>query len=111
MDCHVLIACVTHDHTQHRLYANTCHAQHTSYTNTSYTTHTFTIIYNTHIHNHIQYTSHLPPGWRGSFYGDLHHYGKAGVQFYTQTKTVTANWKDEAFAPTARVPGLDRVGS
>lgn len=51
------------------------------------------------------------PGWRGSFYGDLHHYGKAGVQFYTQTKTVTANWKDEAFAPTARVPGLDRVGS
>jgi malonate-semialdehyde dehydrogenase (acetylating)/methylmalonate-semialdehyde dehydrogenase len=21
-----------------------------------------------------------------------HHYGKAGVQFYTQCKTVTANW-------------------
>lgn len=50
-------------------------------------------------------------GWRGSFYGDLHHYGKAGVQFYSNMKTVTANWKDEQFPATARVPGLDRVGS
>lgn len=23
-------------------------------------------------------------GWRGSFHGDLHMYGKAGVQFFTQ---------------------------
>lgn len=50
-------------------------------------------------------------GWRGSFYGDLHHYGVAGAQFYTQPKTITSNWKDEEFAATARVPGLDKVGS
>lgn len=25
-------------------------------------------------------------GWRGSFHGDLHMYGKAGVQFFTQVK-------------------------
>ena len=31
-------------------------------------------------------------GWRGSFQGDLHMYGQAGVQFYTQPKTVTAKW-------------------
>eukprot|EP00245_Coleochaete_scutata_P001493 TRINITY_DN1182_c0_g1_i2.p1 TRINITY_DN1182_c0_g1~~TRINITY_DN1182_c0_g1_i2.p1 ORF type:complete len:559 (-),score=111.12 TRINITY_DN1182_c0_g1_i2:182-1858(-) len=34
-------------------------------------------------------------GWRGSFSGDLNFYGKAGVQFYTQIKTVTAQWKDQ----------------
>eukprot|EP00271_Cylindrocystis_brebissonii_P014780 TRINITY_DN3630_c0_g1_i3.p1 TRINITY_DN3630_c0_g1~~TRINITY_DN3630_c0_g1_i3.p1 ORF type:complete len:367 (-),score=77.04 TRINITY_DN3630_c0_g1_i3:711-1811(-) len=33
-------------------------------------------------------------GSRGSFAGDLNFYGKAGVQFYTQQKTVTASWKD-----------------
>ena len=32
-------------------------------------------------------------GSRGSIRGDLHFYGKQGVQFYTQTKTVTSNWK------------------
>jgi len=31
-------------------------------------------------------------GWRGSFVGDLHMYGRAGVEFYTQPKTVTAKW-------------------
>ncbi|MFW7523482.1 CoA-acylating methylmalonate-semialdehyde dehydrogenase [Vibrio ostreicida] len=31
-------------------------------------------------------------GWRGSFYGDLHAYGKQAVRFYTETKTVTARW-------------------
>ncbi len=25
-------------------------------------------------------------GWRGSFAGDLHMYGKAGVQFFTQVQ-------------------------
>ena len=25
-------------------------------------------------------------GWRGSFHGDLHMYGKAGVQFFTQVR-------------------------
>lgn len=31
-------------------------------------------------------------GWRGSFRGDLHPYGKHAVRFYTETKTVTARW-------------------
>ena len=31
-------------------------------------------------------------GWKGSFYGDLHAYGKQAVRFYTETKTVTARW-------------------
>ncbi|OAN13149.1 methylmalonate-semialdehyde dehydrogenase (acylating) [Photobacterium jeanii] len=34
-------------------------------------------------------------GWRGSFYGDLHAYGKQAVRFYTETKTVTARWFDD----------------
>lgn len=32
-------------------------------------------------------------GWKGSFMGDLHAYGKQAVRFYTETKTVTASWK------------------
>eukprot|EP00249_Psilotum_nudum_P002180 c15076_g1_i1 orf=377-2068(-) len=35
-------------------------------------------------------------GWRGSFAGDTNFYGKAGVQFYTQTKTITSQWKGAA---------------
>ena len=31
-------------------------------------------------------------GWKGSFYGDLHVYGKQGVRFFTETKTVTTRW-------------------
>lgn len=31
-------------------------------------------------------------GWRGSFHGDQHPYGKQAVRFYTETKTVTARW-------------------
>ena len=31
-------------------------------------------------------------GWKGSFYGDLHAYGKQAVRFYTETKTVTERW-------------------
>ena len=31
-------------------------------------------------------------GWKGSFYGDLHVYGKQGVRFFTETKTVTSRW-------------------
>jgi len=34
-------------------------------------------------------------GWKNSFYGDHHAYGKQGVRFYTETKTVTARWFDE----------------
>ncbi len=34
-------------------------------------------------------------GWKNSFYGDLHAYGKQAVRFYTETKTVTARWFEE----------------
>lgn len=34
-------------------------------------------------------------GSRGSIRGDVHFYGKQGVQFYTQIKTVTSNWPYE----------------
>lgn len=33
-------------------------------------------------------------GWRASFYGDQHAYGKQAVRFYTETKTITARWFD-----------------
>lgn len=33
-------------------------------------------------------------GWRGSFYGDLHALGKDSVQFYTESKVVTARWPE-----------------
>lgn len=35
-------------------------------------------------------------GWRGSFYGDQHAYGKQAVRFYTRTKTITSRWFDDA---------------
>lgn len=35
-------------------------------------------------------------GWKGSFMGDLHAYGKQAVRFYTETKTITASWKTTA---------------
>ncbi len=31
-------------------------------------------------------------GWKGSFMGDLHAYGKQAIRFYTETKTVTSRW-------------------
>ncbi|CAI8248907.1 MAG: Methylmalonate-semialdehyde dehydrogenase [acylating] [Marinobacterium sp. xm-d-530] len=34
-------------------------------------------------------------GWRKSFYGDQHAYGKQAVKFYTETKTVTSRWFEE----------------
>jgi len=34
-------------------------------------------------------------GSKASFRGDLNFYGKAGVQFYTQLKTITADWKED----------------
>ena len=33
-------------------------------------------------------------GGKGSFYGDLHAYGKQAVRFYTETKTVISRWFD-----------------
>lgn len=35
-------------------------------------------------------------GWRGSFYGDQHAYGKQAVRFYTRTKTMTARWFEDS---------------
>jgi len=32
-------------------------------------------------------------GSRGSIRGDMHFYGKQGMNFYTQVKTVTSNWQ------------------
>lgn len=40
-------------------------------------------------------------GWKKSFLGDLHAYGKQAVRFYTETKTVTARWFDEDIAHSA----------
>ena len=40
-------------------------------------------------------------GWKGSFCGDLHTYGKQGVLFYTETKTITSRWPDK-FAPRSK---------
>ena len=37
-------------------------------------------------------------GWKQSFFGDQHAYGKQAVRFYTETKTVTARWFDETSA-------------
>ena len=34
-------------------------------------------------------------GWKDSFFGDQHVYGKQAVRFYTETKTVTARWFDD----------------
>ncbi|PMG39284.1 CoA-acylating methylmalonate-semialdehyde dehydrogenase [Shewanella sp. 10N.286.52.B9] len=34
-------------------------------------------------------------GWKGSFYGDQHAYGKQAVRFYTETKTITSRWFDD----------------
>jgi len=50
-------------------------------------------------------------GSRGSFRGDLNFYGKAGMQFYTQWKTITARWPESDIPKTARAAGLDGVGA
>ena len=43
--------------------------------------------------------------------GDLNFYGKAGMQFYTQWKTITARWPESDIPKTARASGLDGVGA
>lgn len=46
-------------------------------------------------------------GWKGSFMGDLHAYGKQAVRFYTETKTVTSRWKyDENSYQQQELPNL-----
>ncbi|XP_068215352.1 probable methylmalonate-semialdehyde/malonate-semialdehyde dehydrogenase [acylating], mitochondrial [Palaemon carinicauda] len=39
-------------------------------------------------------------GSRGSFRGDANFYGKAGINFYTQLKTVTQMWREADVTPT-----------
>ncbi|KAK0423470.1 hypothetical protein QR680_008158 [Steinernema hermaphroditum] len=41
-------------------------------------------------------------GSRGSFIGDQNFYGKAGLNFYTQLKTVTQFWRSEDASPEAK---------
>lgn len=50
-------------------------------------------------------------GSRGSFLGDSNFYGQAGVNFYTQLKTVTAQWRAQDAEQGARADGLDGVGT
>ena len=38
-------------------------------------------------------------GSRASFIGSTHFYGKMGVHFYTQTKTITSNWTLDPTSP------------
>jgi len=41
-------------------------------------------------------------GNRGSFLGDLNFYGKAGVNFFTQIKTVTQLWREDDASTEAK---------
>ncbi|XOV90051.1 MAG: CoA-acylating methylmalonate-semialdehyde dehydrogenase [Pseudomonadota bacterium] len=42
-------------------------------------------------------------GWKNSFYGDQHAYGKQAIRFYTETKTITARWFDSEPAGDANM--------
>ncbi|RUO65580.1 methylmalonate-semialdehyde dehydrogenase [acylating] [Pseudidiomarina planktonica] len=44
-------------------------------------------------------------GWKGSFFGDLHAYGKQAVRFYSETKTITARWFESDIAD-ANAPNM-----
>jgi malonate-semialdehyde dehydrogenase (acetylating)/methylmalonate-semialdehyde dehydrogenase len=48
-------------------------------------------------------------GSRGSFIGANHFYGKDGVKFYTQTKTVTANWSENDIPSAMAFPTTGKV--
>ncbi|GMH39454.1 hypothetical protein BSKO_07352 [Bryopsis sp. KO-2023] len=50
-------------------------------------------------------------GWRGSFHGDLHMYGREAVQFFTQVKTITTKWMGSKTGSGGKLPGLDKVGA
>jgi malonate-semialdehyde dehydrogenase (acetylating)/methylmalonate-semialdehyde dehydrogenase len=43
-------------------------------------------------------------GSRGSFLGSNNFYGKSGVHFFTQVKTITSMWKEEAEALSTSMP-------
>lgn len=42
-------------------------------------------------------------GWKNSFCGDLHAYGKHGVLFYTKTKTITSRWPKQSAQTSANM--------
>lgn len=44
-------------------------------------------------------------GWKGSFYGDQHAYGKQAVRFYTETKTIASRWFESDIA-VASTPNM-----
>lgn len=50
-------------------------------------------------------------GWKGSFYGDQHAYGKQAVRFYTETKTITSRWfeSDIASGPNMTIASSNSV--
>jgi len=43
-------------------------------------------------------------GNKASFRGDLNFYGKAGVMFYTQMKTITSRWREDASVLSTSMP-------
>jgi len=45
-------------------------------------------------------------GSRGSFLGDANFYGKAGINFYTQLKTVTQMWREGDATPTGSATAM-----
>jgi len=45
-------------------------------------------------------------GNKRSILGDLNFYGKAGVNFYTQLKTVTSAWKPEEHVESLSTAGV-----
>merc|ERR1711872_1081235 len=45
-------------------------------------------------------------GSRGSFLGDSHFYGKQGIHFYTQTKTVTSMWRESDSSDSASATAM-----
>ena len=44
-------------------------------------------------------------GWKRSFFGDQHAYGKQAIRFYTETKTVISRWLSEE-KPAAKNPDM-----
>ncbi|ETE72347.1 Methylmalonate-semialdehyde dehydrogenase [acylating], mitochondrial, partial [Ophiophagus hannah] len=50
-------------------------------------------------------------GSRGSFRGDTNFYGKQGVQFYTQLKTVISQWKEEDATVTKPAVVMPTMGN
>ncbi|XP_078007601.1 methylmalonate-semialdehyde/malonate-semialdehyde dehydrogenase [acylating], mitochondrial isoform X2 [Phascolarctos cinereus] len=49
-------------------------------------------------------------GSRSSFRGETNFYGKQGIQFYTQLKTITSQWKEEDSVLTAPAVVMPTMG-